>query len=259
MHLLPGRLMRYVRFMLPAGDVIAALRDLPVVDVQELLGNDGPVLVVAPHPDDESLGCGGLIATCCARGREVHVLIVTDGSGSHPRSRAFPPPRLAALRADEARQAVGALGVPPDRLTCLGIRDGAAPHAGHGLRDGVQGIASYARRHGIGTICATWKHDPHPDHVAAYRMASGAAQQTGARLLSYPVWGWTLPNRAWLPVEAVSGARIDITPHLEAKRRAIACHRSQISDLIDDDPTAFRLQPDFLALLTGRYEVFIHG
>src|SRR5437762_25173 len=76
----------------------------------------GPLLVLAPHPDDESLGCGGLIAEACGRGQDVHVVILTDGTGSHPNSRAWPRHRLKALREAEAREAVAALGLPPERL-----------------------------------------------------------------------------------------------------------------------------------------------
>ena len=78
-----------------AADVLARMASLPFADVATIAGS-GPILVLAPHPDDESLGCGGLIAQACAAGIEVHVAILTDGSMSHPNSAAFPAQRLLA-------------------------------------------------------------------------------------------------------------------------------------------------------------------
>jgi hypothetical protein len=57
----------------------------------------------------------------------------------------------------------------------------------------------------------------------------------------------------------VQGWRLDTTRHLPAKRRAIAAHRSQTTDLIDDDPNGFRLPDEFLALFTRPFEVFLSG
>ena len=96
--------------MIRTEDVLRALERLPWRDRDEIVGA-APLLVLAPHPDDESLGCGGLIAESCARGRDVHVAILTDGTGSHPSSPSYPAPRLRALRQREALAAVEALGL----------------------------------------------------------------------------------------------------------------------------------------------------
>ncbi len=63
------------------------LRDLPDGTFADITG-DQPFVVLSPHPDDESLGTGGLIAAACARGQRVDVVLVTDGAGSHPKSHA---------------------------------------------------------------------------------------------------------------------------------------------------------------------------
>jgi LmbE family N-acetylglucosaminyl deacetylase len=239
-----------------AQDVLARMAALPFAGLDDILA-PGPALLLAPHPDDETLGCGGLIAESCALGRELHVLIVTDGTGSHAGSRAWPAERLRALREREALQAVGELGLPADRIAFLGLRDTEAPHDGTALDEVVARIAAHATERGARTILATWRHDPHGDHAAVSRMGAAVARATRARLLEYPVWGWTLPPDQALDDAPVRGWRLDVTRHLPTKRRAIAAHRSQTTDLIDDDPNGFRLPDEFLALFTRPFEVFL--
>ncbi|MFW8637553.1 PIG-L deacetylase family protein [Cribrihabitans pelagius] len=79
-------------------------------------------MVLAPHPDDESLGCGALLARAFA-GAGAHVICLTDGCASHPRSRLWPPERLAALRQQEMARAIECLGGTTGDLTWLGLAD----------------------------------------------------------------------------------------------------------------------------------------
>ena len=75
-------------------------------------------LVVAPHPDDETLGCGGSIAARAANGQRVVVAILTDGEAAAT-MRASAPDELAALRREEALLAASRLGCRcrPDGLS----------------------------------------------------------------------------------------------------------------------------------------------
>ena len=239
-----------------APEVLAEMAALPFADLAAITG-PGAILVLAPHADDESLGCGGLIAQACAAGHSVFVAVLTDGTKSHPNSVSYPAPRLRALREAETARAVEALGLPPGRLMFLGYPDTAAPRRGRALREAGERLAGIMRAQGIGAIFASWRHDPHADHVSAHRIAALAARATGARHLSYAVWGWTLLDGIWLERTPVRGFRLDITTSLPVKRAAIACHRSQMTDLIADDPAAFRL-PDGLLLLCDRpFEAFV--
>ena len=239
-----------------AGAVLERMVSLPFVDLDEVTGG-GTVLVLAPHPDDESLGCGGLIAEACSRGRPPLVAVLTDGSMSHPSSRSHPPPRLRAVRQAETQAAVDALGMGRDRLHFLGLPDGRAPREGPAAAEVAARVAELTRRCGAGAILTTWEHDPHADHVAAHAIARSAARLTGTRLVSYPVWGWALPPRQRLPVAAVAGARLDVARHLPAKRRAIAAHASQHSGVIADDPDGFRLPASLLSAVDRPFEVFL--
>jgi LmbE family N-acetylglucosaminyl deacetylase len=237
-----------------AAEAVAAWQALPAVDFAAI-GGGRPILVLAPHPDDEALGCGGLIAAACARGAEVRVVVLTDGSGSHPASKLFPPPVLATLREAEARAAAGALGLAEDRVEFWRIPDGAAPQGGPAFAALVDRLGETIARFGPGTVCATWGHDPHPDHVAAHRLAATAAR-TGMRHLAYPIWGWALAPDAVLPDPALRGVRLDISRHMAAKQRAIAAYASQTAAIIADDPTP-RLSEALLANFRRPYEVFL--
>ncbi len=241
-----------------ATDALARMAALPFADVRTICGAS-PVLVLAPHADDESLGCGGLIAQAIAASIELHVAVLTDGAMSHPGSSMYPAARLTALREQEAAEAVAILGVPPERLCFLRYPDAAAPRSGMRLRAAGARLAALARERGIATIISTWPHDPHCDHLAAHRMARLAARLAGLRQLSYAVWGWTLPPTRWLRRAPIRGWRLDISNELPVKRRAIAAHRSQMTGMITDDPAGFHLPSGLLALCDRPFEVFLLG
>lgn len=236
-----------------AAEALARFRRAPAASLDAIVR--GPFTVLAPHPDDESLGCGGLIAQAAAAGIPAHVVVLTDGTGSHPNSRRFPASALAALRRSETRAAVEALGLARDRVHFLHARDTQAPHAGPAFDALADTLAATLRATGSRTLLATWWHDPHGDHAAAHLIGAEAARRAGVRLVSYPVWGWTLSDAT--EVGAPEAVRLDVSGQLAAKRRAIAAHRSQTTDLIADDPGGFRLPDAFGALHTGRWEVFL--
>jgi LmbE family N-acetylglucosaminyl deacetylase len=235
-----------------ASDVIVAMEELPDADIDTILGGERP-LILAPHADDESLGCGGLIAACCERGLPPVVAILTDGAASHPGSRQYPPERLRQLRAEEARQAVARLGLPSENLVFFDYPDTGLPSSGAVS----ERVAALARDRGCTVMLAPWVFDPHCDHEAAAILAREAARAAQCRLLSYPVWGWLLPPDHQLPVMQVAGYRLPIAAYLQAKQSAVAAHASQYSTLIDDSPNGFRLPAELLSIFERPYEVFL--
>lgn len=235
-------------------DYLAAMRALPMIGLQGITG--GRALILAPHPDDESLGCGGLIAEACAQGEPPILVILTDGAGSHPNSASYPPERLRTVREAETLAAVACLGLTEERVIFLRTPDTLAPSTGPELIELASRVAGLIRVEGCKTVLASWQHDPHCDHVAAHRIAAGAAQMTGVTHRAYPVWGLTLPSDGELP-GVPSGGRLDVNKHLDAKRRAIRSHTSQYTGLIADDPTGFQMQPDFMALFDMPTEIYL--
>src|SRR5580658_3456598 len=132
-----------------ASDVIVAMETLPDAEIDTILGGERP-LILAPHADDESLGCGGLIADCCEHGRPPCVVILTDGAASHPGSKQYPPERLRALRVEEARQALTTLGLASENLAFFDYPDTALPATGTVSNR----VATIAREQGCTVILA---------------------------------------------------------------------------------------------------------
>ena len=243
--------------MTKAEELHQAWRHLPEGTLDDIIGH-GTCLILAPHADDESLGCGGLIAACVHARRPPVVVILTDGVGSHPGSVAFPPDRLRAVRADEARKAVALLGLEAGRISFLNQPDTAAPSEGPGFDAARSALLRLIRAvPGCKTILAPWRHDPHCDHEAASILAETVAAEASVRHVAYPVWGWTLAADALVAASPGDGYRLDISAFLPAKRAAIRAHESQYSDLITDDPDGFRLPPELLSVFDTQYETFL--
>jgi len=238
-----------------AADAKRQLEGFPFASLDAIA--PGTSLILAPHADDESLGCGGLIAAACAAARPPLIVCITDGTGSHPGSAAYPAPRLRMLREAELRSAASILGLAADRVHFLGLPDAAAPTSGPVFEAAVRSVAELALAHDVTTLLTTWPHDPHCDHEMAAQLGAEAAFAAGRRHALYPVWGWLLPEEAVLPEGRLSGARLDIEAFLPLKRRAIEAHASQYGGLVTDDPGGFRLPPELLAVFDRPYEVFI--
>ena len=199
-------------------------------------------LVLAPHPDDETLGTGALIATLADAGRLAGVVYLTDGSGSHPHADDRSRRTLIETRRAEARAALEILCVglvPP--VLFLDWPD-ARPHPDtstaflhHAAR-----LADLCRTERVTALAATALHEPHCDHAAAARLARAVTAWTGpaVSLFEYLVWSDAPP----------AGARIALdTDPLDPAIRALAlhAHRSQLTARIGQ---GFRLPPHMLAM-----------
>jgi LmbE family N-acetylglucosaminyl deacetylase len=202
----------------------------------------GKFVVVAAHPDDETLGAGGLMATATRREIEVELLCATDGEGSHPNSPVRTPEELAVIRAEEGRRAAQALGVGEEQVHRLSLPDGGVERHTSLLADQVVELTGSSERV---VIVAPWRLDGHPDHEAAGHAAAVAARRTGSELWEYPVWFWHWGHPGDAPW-------FDLRPFplgqdaLRAKRHAIRAHASQVMPLSDHEDEHALLPPEFL-------------
>ncbi|MBW4692160.1 MAG: PIG-L family deacetylase [Lyngbya sp. HA4199-MV5] len=230
---------------------------LPVRSVNTITGS---ALIVAPHPDDETLGCGGAIALLRALGYAVHVLVISDGTMSHPRSLKYPAPQLQALREAETLTAISTLGVAHTNVTFLRLPDGSLPTAAlPGFRGAVMQCRTYLQALLPETIFLPWRSDPHPDHRATWKLIRTALVylNNSPRIIEYPIWDWDPEQGDWATFHHVAGWRLNIQAVLETKLRAIAAYRSQTTNLIDDDPDGFQLTPEMLANFTRPWELYL--
>ncbi|WP_308042354.1 PIG-L deacetylase family protein [Streptomyces sp. 8L] len=213
----------------------------------------GPVLVVAAHPDDEVLGFGGMLAMLAAAETPVHLLSVTDGEASHPRSTRPAVRRLAQLRRAELKGALRELGLKRPRTTRLAIPDRAVERYEDRVRDAV---AKLLRETGARLCVAPWNGDLHSDHEAAGRAAGAASAAAGVPVWCYPVWmwHWSFPGDPRVPWS--SAARLPLDDGAAgAKRRAVRRFTTQTEPLGDGPEDSAILPPDELAHHMRGFEV----
>ncbi len=182
------------------------------------------ILVIAPHPDDEVLGCGGVIARHAAHGDQVHVLVVSRGAPD-----IFPQEVIEETRGElaAAHKLLGVenvyfLDFPAPRLDTL---------PGHVLADRLTRIV---RELQPSTIYTPHWGDLHSDHKAVYWATMVAARPNGTthveRLLCYETlseteWGTPPSGNAFVP-----DVFVDISDFLSTKLAAMACYRTQLKE-----------------------------
>ena len=182
------------------------------------------LIVVAAHPDDETLGIGATIAQLAASGIGVQVVSVSDGGAALPGASVSERVALEAVRHDELLSAADILGFGAP--LSLGLPDGRlTEHEDHltGLLiEVLSGAAS-------GTWCAaTWRGDGHPDHEAVGRAADAACARTGVTLVEFPVWmwHWAKPFDRDVPWDRAYSVPLSRWA-LDQKSKAAQCFRSQ--------------------------------
>lgn len=230
-------------------------------------------LVIAPHPDDETIGCGATIARKRAAGTPVTVVVVADGRYAQSGSRLVTPDELATIRAAEAVAACAALGVRRPELVQLGHEDNHVAAAEVELVDQLHDAVVRCRPEEVLVVS---RFDHHPDHRAVNRATHAAlARWVGRPLVrEYPVWSWI--DGPWLdqrtrspfgrarhlvgqPLCALGCGRattVAIGTFLAAKRAALAAHASQTTAYTDEEGWAV-MGDSMLAPFLGAVEVFL--
>jgi LmbE family N-acetylglucosaminyl deacetylase len=219
---------------------------------QEMARRDAVVL--APHADDDVLGCGGAIALKRAHGREVRIVYLTDGAAGVPDR----PAEAAAIREREAREGARRLGVDASSLFFLGYPDGK-------LSDHVEVAAARLRpllaSAGSVDVFAPFEHEFHADHGAASAIAR-RARPAGARhfevLIWFGPWIWRRLGARARAASAFHVARPGALRKLRTddlaarKRHAMAAHESQMAAFARVD-----WGPAFVDALCGPVEIYM--
>jgi len=199
-------------------------------------------LVVAPHPDDETLGCGGMMAEKRLLGGQVSVVFLTDGREGGARAPEDKDPgrsrrqaeALVELRQEEAIRAAAVLGLGQKDLYFMKGHDGrlaeelACPTQGM-----AREVAELVEQVGAEEVYVPHYRDSHPDHEAAYKLTVAALKllKPPVHLRQYPIWlWWSALRRPRLRGKDMSGALVmPLGEGWRLKRRALECYESQLS------------------------------
>lgn len=213
--------------------------------------------VIAPHPDDEVLGCGGTIARKVAQGARVQVCFLTDGASSH--TQWIEKSELRDIREREARAACAELGIAKDDVIFLRFEDGDL--AAH-VEEATEALRRCFERAPGTEVYAPHHREEPEDHRASCWIARAALQGLRAPSVyfEYPVWCWN--EWPWIEVRSDGGAvrtavratkgltrsmrllhecrwRVPIDEVRDQKRHALEAHATQMfgPDGVEGGPT----------------------
>ena len=224
---------------------------LPELRPDALVPLLGRAVFVAPHPDDEVLGMGGLMVKLARLQRKLALVAVTDGDASHRDSPVWTPARLREERPVETREALQRLRAFNVEVTRLRHTDGKVSQSESLLREQLMQMLDPAD-----VVITTWRFDGHPDHESAGRAAAAACLSTGATLVEVPIWTWhwATPEDTHLPWGRARRLTLDAST-LGRKRHATQSFASQLTD----DPSTGQpavLGAEVLAHLLRPFEIF---
>lgn len=189
----------------PLLELGSLVTDVPLVGLPAF----SRVLVLAPHPDDETIGCGGTLALLAARGARVAVLVATDGEASI--GAPFPREEVAQRRRREAAVACVALGLT-DPPVSLGLPDGGLADARAELTAAIAEVAARLRPE---VVLTPWLLDRHPDHLVTTRVLVDVDLPAATE-----IWGY----EAHVPLTPTRAVAIDQV--VDRKRAALGAHET---------------------------------
>lgn len=239
-------------------------------------------IVFAPHPDDETLGCGGTIICKKAAGASVKIVFITGGSRSH--AALIDRSVLREMREKEALQATKTLGIAQEDVIFLGFEDGKVGEFEAAVSDRIQQLIA---AHSPQEIFVPYALEPPPDHALTYRAAMSAVAKINnppaslPTVYAYPIWYWQ--HWPWMYLagrrkrETLGILKASLTSYLGTaifkdfqhavyigdvlvqKRKALNQHASQMQRL-GENPNWPILedvsQGDFLDCFFQDYEIF---
>jgi LmbE family N-acetylglucosaminyl deacetylase len=221
------------------------------------LPDAGPMLIIAPHQDDCTLGCGGLIFKKRLAGQPVDILYLTDGSASHLGHPLLIPAEISTRRKNEARLAHQRLGVDATSLFFLDLPDSRLGKLDTLERaDAVTRLAAALAVRAPSTLLLPLRYDGSSEHQAGFTLVRDALDRASIRprFLEYPVWSlWS----ARLLLPTLGRARIyrfDFPEYAPKKIHALDAYVSQFEPTPPWDTPV--LPDDFFQVFAGSREFF---
>ena len=196
----------------------------------------GRVIVFAPHPDDETLGCGGTIAKKLAEGYEAIIVVMTDGRflllksfgiGDDPS-----PGQVKEIRRGEVLRATKILGVPEENVIFLDFVDGTLEE---NEETAEEKVAEILEKYAPSEVYFPFERDAHPDHQAANRIVKRAVEKLNIKPIMYRYMIMHKAARfgplieSFLSIFKRDRVYVDISEFLPRKREAVKEFKSELT------------------------------
>jgi len=198
------------------------------------------IIVFAPHPDDETIGCGGTIAKKLSEGFNVIIVVMTDGRNLFRDilkiDRDPSPDEIQKIRRDELLKAVGILGVPANNVIFLDFEDGALEKYETEVKKRVTEIL---KKYFPVEVYFPFKRELHPDHVVANRIIRKHIKKLGLNTPMYQYCTFHKYGHIGPLFEKLIGLlkgntiKVDISEFIELKEKALKEFKSQFSIISD--------------------------
>jgi LmbE family N-acetylglucosaminyl deacetylase len=239
----------------------AVLKSIGSLAGQEFCSAMDRCLIIAPHPDDEVLGCGGLLARHAAAGKRIEVLFLTNGEASHKGCCTAQENQIGIKRCHLAISANKILGVPPERLHFLEERDGKLPHTGEdGFIRLAEKIAAWIEKSEPTAVFCPHPFEGWSDHIATAEITRAAITILPKRpkLYHYCVWFWySMPlKRAWR-IDWRKARILDISTQRPIKQQAMHVYLDALAPC--GHPWVGKLPSQFLRAFDWNKELFFEA
>jgi len=218
-------------------------------------------LVIAPHPDDETFGCGGLIALKRSQGSAVHVVFLSRGEGAHRNCCGTSEALIGDVRKQQAEQSCAMLGVLRENLHWLELPDGGIPDGDNVDVETVNKLGDLIRTSSPAEVYAPVPFDCWPDHECAFDLIRSVFVKHGAdcTLYGYSVWMWyTLRIRDLLRLKKWRALRLDIRSVQKVKQSATQLYLGAIKPSCGI-PYCGNLPSGFLRPFQRDYEIYFQS
>lgn len=198
------------------------------------------ILVFAPHPDDETLGCGGTIARRISEGYTVEIVVMTDGRHAFLHVLGIDsdptPNELKELRKEEVKRATRILGVSEKDLIFLDFEDGTLGNNEENAKEKVARILFESRPV---EVYLPHKKDGHPDHQATYQIVTSSIKKLG---ISTQIYQYSITEKhmhisplinTFLDYKKQHVVRVDISKFLHLKESAVNEFKTELTAISD--------------------------
>lgn len=219
-------------------------------------------LVIAPHPDDEVFGCGGLIALKLHQGADVDVIFLTNGEGAHRGCCSTSAQDVGYRRKKLAVASAAVLGLQVNRLHWFELPDGAIPRKEHGgFSEAANNLAVLLKKIAPRELYLSHPADVWPDHEASAALVVAARDISGlnCRSFFYPVWMlYGLRIRSLLSILRGRVFCLDISTVADRKQMAIKTYLESTNPSCGK-PDCGVLPESFVQLFLGSEELFFES